>query len=71
MIACSADYVEKYNVTSLFLNQDTLMYISDLGKVFVSVFVFISAYGISVGLDHKKDVGSYLSKRIKKLYSCS
>lgn len=68
MIACSPDYVEKFGVISLWMSQETLMYISDLGKVFVSVFVFISAYGICVGLESKKDIASYLTKRIKKLY---
>ena len=68
MIACSPSIVKAFGIKSYFIDHKTLMYISDLGKIFVSVFVFISAYGISVGLNGKKEVGSYLSKRIKKLY---
>ncbi|MEE0830545.1 MAG: acyltransferase [Longicatena sp.] len=68
MISCSPDFVEQFGIKSLLMDRELLMYVSDLGKIFVSVFVFISAYGICVGLNSKKDIGDYLTKRIKKLY---
>lgn len=68
MVACSPEFVEMFGIKSLIMDDKTLMYVSSLGKIFVSVFVFISAYGISIGLNGKKEVGPYLSKRIKKLY---
>lgn len=68
MISCSPDFVEKFQIGSYLMDHELLMYLSDLGKIFVSVFVFISAYGICVGLSSKKDIASYLTKRVKKLY---
>lgn len=70
MISCSPDFVSAFGVHSTIMSEELLMYLSSLGKIFVSVFVFISAYGISAGLKRKPDMDlkKYLGGRIKKLY---
>ena len=69
LFSCSADLVEKYHVSSRLIPIDKIMTLSALSKICVAIFVFLSAYGITISLRQKpKDQQTgYVWHRYKKL----
>lgn len=71
LFSCSADFVEKYQVSSRLIPMDKIMTLSTLSKICVAIFVFLSACGITISLSQKpqnKQTG-YIWKRYQKLAS--
>ncbi len=71
LFSCFPDFVEKYKVSTSIISMDTLMAFSTFGKICVAVFVFLSAYGMSVSFERypKKDQEICVRRRYKKLAS--
>lgn len=69
LFSCFPDFVEKYKVSSLLLPMDKVMGLSTLSKLCVAVFVFLSAYGMTVSFCQSRGPrpDSGVIKRYKKL----
>ena len=52
---CSPEFVEKYGFSTFFIRPERIIELSGAAKICVAVFVFITAYGISLSM--KKDEG--------------
>ena len=55
LFCCFPDWYDTYHVKTIYLTKDQLMNISVLGKICVALFVFLSAYGMTVGFEQKKE----------------
>ena len=70
LFICAPSFVQQYGVTSLFVSSETIMAISNFGKVCVAVFVVLSAYGITISLDNNKNsLKTCVMRRFWKLES--
>lgn len=71
LFSCFPDFVEKYKVSTSVISLNTLMAFSTFGKICVAVFVFLSAYGMSVSFNHckKEEQEACVLRRYKKLAS--
>lgn len=71
LFSCFPDFVEKYKVSTSVISLNTLMAFSTFGKICVAVFVFLSAYGMSVSFNHckREEQEACVLRRYKKLAS--
>lgn len=69
LFSCFPDYVEKYGVSSSILSMNQVLTISVFGKICVAIFVFLSAYGMTISLEKSRGGRSdkYLIKRYLRL----
>lgn len=69
LFSCFPDFVEKYRVSSVIFPMNKIMVLSGLSKLCVAIFVFLSAYGMTISLEHlgENKPDRYVKQRYKKL----
>ncbi|MGN0514373.1 MAG: acyltransferase family protein [Lachnospiraceae bacterium] len=69
LFCCFPEWYDTYHIQSVFLTKSQVMNLSVLGKICVSVFIFLSAYGMTVGFEQnrEKDLWDTAKRRYIKL----
>lgn len=68
LFICSTEFTLQYGTTYAPFGENAVMSFSNLAKLCVAVFVFLSAYGMTVSLSkHEGSMAVYLRRRMKKL----